>query len=160
MAKGRKTIPSKIIELRGGTTHTHRPPRNDEPEPPERMPSCPRHLDKEARKEWRRTAKILKQIGLLTELDRAVLTGYCQSWSEYVSATLEAQRMGSVYKKSDGTPGINPYVRLAREAYDRMMKAAVLLGLSPSSRAGLKVEKPKPQSKAAAFRERKKGGVK
>ena len=157
MAKGRKSIPSKIIDLRGGTDLTHRPPRNQEPTPPEKMPTCPRHLDSEARKEWRRAGKVLMSVGLLTELDRAVLAGYCQSWSEYVFATLQLQKLGTVYKKEDGTPGINPYAKIAAAAYDRWMKAGVLLGLSPSSRASLKVEKPKQQSKAEAFRARKNG---
>lgn len=155
MAKGRKPIPSKIIELRGGSEHTHRPMNDQEPKPPEKLPPCPRHLDKEARKEWRRAGKVLMEIGLLSDLDRAVFAGYCQSWSEYVSATVKVQDMGTVYKKNDGTPGINPYVRLAREAYERMMKAAVLIGLSPSSRAGLKVQKPRKKSKAVSFRARK-----
>lgn len=153
--KGRKSIPSKILELRGGTRHTHRPPRDQEPQPPEKMPSCPRHLDKEARKEWRRTGKVLMSLGLLSDLDRAVLAGYCQSWSEYVAATLKIQELGTVYKKADGTPGLNPYTRIAREAFERWMKAGVLLGLSPSSRASLKVEKQKPQSKTQEFRSRK-----
>ena len=168
MAKGRKSIPTKIIELRGGTAHTHKKPRDQEPQPPVKMPSCPKHLDKEARKEWRRTGKILNSIGLLSDLDRAVLAGYCQWWSEYVSSTIKAHEMGPVYvegQKKDkdgnilkpGIPKINPHVRLAREAYDRYMKAGVLLGLSPSARASLKVEKPKPKTKAEEFRDRKAG---
>ena len=157
MAKGRKSTPSKILELRGGVLHSHQKKgiRDQEPTPPEKMPSCPHHLDAEARKEWQRTGKILLSIGLLTDLDRAVLAGYCQSWSEYVSATLKIQELGTVYKKADGTPGLSPYIRIAREAFERWMKAGVLLGLSPSSRAGLKVEKPKPVSKAQLFRDRK-----
>jgi len=155
--KGRKAIPSKILQLRGGTAHSHRPPRDQEPIPPERMPPCPKHLDKDAKKEWRRAGKILQSIGLMTDLDMAVLAGYCQSYSEWAAATAEVQVKGLVYKKPDGSPGLNPYLRVAREAYDRMMKAAVLIGMSPSSRAGLKVEKPKPRSKAESFRERKNG---
>lgn len=98
---------------------------------------------------------MLMSLGLLTDLDRAVFAGYCQSWSEYIAATLKTQELGTVYKKKDGTPGLNPYTRIAREAFERWMKAGVLLGLSPSSRASLKVEKPKPKSKADKFRQRK-----
>ena len=155
MAKGRKSIPSKIINLRGGTRHTHRPDRDQEPQPPEKMPRCPKHLNKEARKEWRRAGRILQSIGIMTELDMAVLAGYCDAFAQWAEATIKVQETGLVYKKADGTPGLNPYLRVAREAYDRMMKAAVLLGLSPSSRAGLKVEKPKPKSKTDAFRSMK-----
>jgi len=155
--KGRKSIPSKIIDITGGTLRTHKPPRDKEPQPKERMPRCPKHLDKEARKEWKRAGKILLSIGLMTDLDMAVLAGYCDAFSQWAEATEKVHEAGLVYKKSDGTPGLNPYLRVAREAYDRMMKAAVLLGLSPSSRASLKVEKPKPKSKTETFRDRKNG---
>lgn len=159
MAKGRKSIPSKIIQLRGGTRHTHQPPRDQEPQPPEKMPSCPRHLDKEARKEWRRAGKILRAVGLMTELDRAVFAGYCQAWSSWVRACVELAKVGPVYAGKDGIPHHNPWSRVMREADEAWTKKAVLLGLSPSSRASLKVSKPKPQSKAQKFRDRK-GAVK
>ena len=153
--KGRKAIPSKIIELTGGTLRTHKKPREGEPKPPDKMPKCPVHLNKEARKEWRRAGKILQSIGLMTGLDMAVLAGYCDAFAQWAEATIKVQETGLVYKKKDGTPGLNPYLRVAKEAYERMMRAAVLIGLSPSSRAGLKVEKPKPKTQAEAFRARK-----
>ena len=150
--KGRKSIPSKIIELRGGTKHTHQPPRDQEPQPPEKMPVCPAHLDDMAKIEWQRCGKILMTIGLMTELDMAVLAGYCQAYSEWARATVEVPVKGPVWiEAKTGLPRLNPWLRVAREAYDKMMKAAVLLGLSPSSRASLKVEKPKVADPAEAF---------
>lgn len=168
--KGRKSIPSKILQLRGGVLHTHKAKsaRADEPRPPEKMPSCPKHLNKNARKEWRRAGKILQDVGLMTELDMAVLAGYCDAFAQWAEATVKVNEKGLVYvegQKKDkngqiinsGIPKLNPYLRVAREAYDRMMKAAVLIGLSPSSRANLKVEKPKRLSKAEAFRASRNG---
>jgi P27 family predicted phage terminase small subunit len=166
--KGRKAIPSKITELRGGARHTHRPPRDQEPKPPEGMPPCPDHLDEKAKKEWERAGAILQNIGLMTELDMAVLAGYCDAYSRWAKATVEVQSKGMVYvegakkdketgKMVGGIPKLNPYLRVAREAYDCMMKAAVLIGLSPSSRASLKVEKPKPKGRVELFMVRKNG---
>ena len=155
--KGRKSTPSNILQLRGGTAHSHRPPRDAEPRPPEKMPPCPKHLDKMARKEWRRAGKVLQTIGLLTDLDMAVLAGYCDGYSQWAEATAQVQKGGTVYKRPDGSPGLSPYLRVAREAYDRMMKAAVLIGMSPSSRASLRVEKPKPKGKVESFMGRKSG---
>jgi len=157
MGKGRKATPSKILELRGGTEHSHKKPRENEPTPPSQMPKCPSHLDKEAKAEWKRAGTILDSIGLMTGLDMAVLAGYCDAYSQWAKATLEVQATGMVYQKADETPALNPYLRVAREAYDRMMKAAVLIGLSPSSRVNLKVDTPKPISKTAAFMKRKNG---
>lgn len=213
MGKGRKPIPSKIINLRGGTAHTHRPPRDQEPEPPEEMPTCPRHLDRQAKKEWKRAGKILDTIGLLSELDMAVFAAYCISYSKWVDACnesnaiklidigkkLDPQKYGSrvvefhteyqtwifatndiiengiIIVNKDGIPGRNKILGLQREAGDRMAKIRksieknlhdrheemhknmTQIGLSPSNRASLKIEKPKGKSKAERFRDRKRG---
>ena len=157
MAKGRKRIPSKILEITGGTLRTHRPAPKNEPDPPAKMPPCPKHLDKEAKKEWKRSGKILQTIGLMTELDMMILAAYCEAYSRWTQATIKIQETGMVYQKKDGSPGFNPYLRIARDAYDQMIKAGVQIGMSPSSRSGLKVETPKPKSKIQEFKDRKKG---
>ncbi len=154
MTQGRKKIPSKIIEIKGGSSYTHRAMPTDEPNPRAGIPPCPKHLGADARKEWRKAAKILDSIGLLTELDKAVLAGYCESYAQWAEATRKIESMGMVYKKSDGTPALNPYLKVSHEAFDRMMKNAVLLGMSPSSRAGLKVD---PKNKKKSVEEEKKG---
>jgi P27 family predicted phage terminase small subunit len=152
MAKGRKRIPSRIIELTGGTKRTHKKPAGEkEPKPPLKLPSCPKHLDEHARKEWKRVSKILHSVGLLTGLDRAVLADYCDAYSQWAQSTTKAQEQGLVFMSKAGVPVLNPYYKISREASDRMKKSGVLLGLSPSSRAGLKVEKPKKENSAEDF---------
>jgi P27 family predicted phage terminase small subunit len=129
------------------------------------MPICPKHLDDEAKREWRRAGKVLKSVGLMTELDRATLAAYCDAYSRWVQATLKVQELGAVYVKGGvydkktnktigGEPRLNPYVRIAREAFDQMIRTGTLIGMSPSSRASLKVEKPKKKDPAEAEKER------
>jgi P27 family predicted phage terminase small subunit len=162
MAKGRKAIPTNIINLRGGSAITHRPPRDAEPRPPEKMPRCPSHLDDFARREWRRAAKILGPIGLLTEIDMMIFAAYCEAYSRWVYANTKAAETGMVYvegakkdpstgKMVGGIPRLNPYLRIAREAYDQMIKAGMQIGMSPVSRATLKVEKPAQADPREAF---------
>ncbi len=161
-------MPSAVLQLLGGTAHSHRPPRDEEPRPPEKMPPCPDHLDERARKEWDRVSKLLEDVGLLTELDMATLAGYCDAYSQWARASIEVQTKGMVYvegqkKDADGNiikagiPKLNPYIRVAREAFDRMMKNAVLIGMSPSSRASLKVPKKRAPGKVEKFMGRKNG---
>ena len=159
MAKGRKATPSKIVNLRGGTKHTHRPPRDQEPQPPEKMPRCPAHLDDVAKKEWERMGKILMNVGLMTEADMTTLALYAQSYADWVDATVKAREKGPVWVNAAGEPKFNPWLRVSKDARDRMMQNAVLLGAGgASSRVNLKVNKPKAKSKADAFMDRKKGG--
>jgi P27 family predicted phage terminase small subunit len=43
------------------------------------VPSVPRHLGKEARKEWLRITPLLEELGLISGLDRSALALYCQA---------------------------------------------------------------------------------
>lgn len=43
------------------------------------IPSAPRHLGKEALKEWKRITPLLEELGLVSGLDRSALALYCQS---------------------------------------------------------------------------------
>ena len=47
---------------------------------------CPEHLSPAAQAEWRRLAQSLQQDGLLTQVDRAALAAYCQSYGRWVEA--------------------------------------------------------------------------
>ena len=101
-------------------------------------PTCPAWLSLEGKREWRRVLPFLQKLGLLTALDRAALANYCESWSEWVRYQADIVRYGTIRIAADGTPQPTPWVRLASEARDRMMRAAAQFGFSPSARVGLK----------------------
>lgn len=42
------------------------------------VPSAPKHLGVEARKEWKRITPLLEELGLISGLDRSALALYCQ----------------------------------------------------------------------------------
>ena len=79
----------------------------------------PEYLDKEVRKEWKQAAKVLQDIGLLTELDVVVFSMYCQAYSEWRRAIKE---------KWDYSP---EWYKIMNESYACMMKATKLFGLLP-----------------------------
>lgn len=43
------------------------------------IPSAPKHLGPEARKEWKRITPLLEELGLISGLDRTALALYCQA---------------------------------------------------------------------------------
>lgn len=47
--------------------------------PPVEIPSAPKHLGIEAKKEWKRITPLLEELGLISGLDRAALGLYCQA---------------------------------------------------------------------------------
>ena len=140
--RGRKPLPSKIILLKGGTKHTHRPLRKNEPKPPTTIPKCPEHLDEEAQAEWKRMAKELKPLGILTQLDKAIFAVYCQAFSTWAQATRKITEMGMVRVTKNGFTEQNPFLPIANKAKEQMMKALIEMGMTPSSRARVKVTSP------------------
>lgn len=168
--KGRKATPNKILELRGGSSCSHRPERKD-PDLPSVIPSCPEHLDEEARKEWDRITKVLDSIGLITDLDRATLAAYCEAYSRWAQATIKIREMGMIFAEGrqvdkegkvikPGIPKANPYIKIARDAYDQMVKTGSLFGMSPSSRASLSIHNQaasQATDKTELFRKMKNG---
>ena len=80
-ARGRKPKPTALKELEGNPGKRSLNP--SEPKPPQKAPSCPAWLEKEAKREWRRLSKGMEQLGILTELDRAAFAGYCQAYARW-----------------------------------------------------------------------------
>jgi P27 family predicted phage terminase small subunit len=137
---GRRPKPTALRELEGN--RGHRPLNRSEPKP-SGVPKCPPHLDKAAKREWKRISAELVTLGLLTELDRAALAGYCASWSRWVDAEENVQKFGTVIKSpKSGFPIQNPYVGVANTALDQMRRFMVEFGMTPSSRSRIQVAPP------------------
>ena len=75
---------------------------HDEPEPPDGIPRCPKHLAPVARTEWRRVARSLHAMGVLTPIDRAALAAYCQSYAKWVEAETKLKETPPLLKTPSG----------------------------------------------------------
>jgi P27 family predicted phage terminase small subunit len=110
---------------------------------PTGVPTCPRHLDDDAKKEWKRISAELITLGLLTSVDRAALAGYCVAWSRWIAAELQIQKFGTVIKSpKSGFPIPSPYVGIANVAMDHMRKFSIEFGLTPASRSKVQGTSP------------------
>lgn len=78
--RGRKPKPTAMKELEGNPGK--HPLNTSEPKPNKKAPACPKWLEPEAKKEWRRLAKQMEAIGILTEVDMAAFAGYCQAYAD------------------------------------------------------------------------------
>ncbi len=81
-ARGPKPTPKNVLQFRGSWRANLADDGSVNPEI--QIPGCPRHLLKEARKEWRRITPELQQLGLITRIDRAALALYCQEYAWWV----------------------------------------------------------------------------
>ena len=116
--------------------------------------SCPNWLTGEAKTEWRRVITVLSKVpGLLTSVDRAVLSSYCQAYARW----RQAEKHLEMPPKGEGptviitgqhgycAEQVSPWVNISKTYHDAMMKSAREMGFTPSARTGIKVpESTKP----------------
>lgn len=154
---GRKPLPTQMKVLRGNPGK--RAINKDEPKPKAKVPPCPRHLSKEARKEWRRISKELLTLGLLTVVDRAALAAYCQAWSRWVEAEEQMSKpdFKLVRSTDKGYEHASPWVGVANNALKQMKAFLVEFGLTPASRSRVSVAKPEDRDPYSEFLARKAG---
>jgi len=149
MTRGRKPIPPKIHVLRGNPGRRKLP--TDRLDPAAALPDCPDHLNDEARKEWANICAELGPMGILTRLDKAILAEYCQGWSLWIEALAMVTKLGLIGKSPSGYPMMNPYLAIANRAQEQMHRALTELGLTPSSRSRIKVDKASAADPVAEF---------
>lgn len=144
MKPGPRPTPNVIRLLHG---NPGRRPINDlAPTPKVKSPTCPKHLNKRAREEWRWITKRLMLQQLISEQDKAVIAIYCVAYARWVEAELEVQKTSAIINwiKRDangvqvGTfPMQNPWLGVANQAVRTMHRSLAELGLSPSARSQL-----------------------
>lgn len=154
--RGRKPRPTHLKLVTGNPGG--RPLNPNEPKPEPAIPAVPPHLPDAAKVEWGRVAHWAYDLGILTQLDRAVLAAYCAAYADWVKyselverhgpVTLIGQRKVTRVKKdgtaeteeSGGYPQQSVYVSMANKAEARMVRAAAEFGFTPSSRSRVNVE--------------------
>jgi len=156
-SRGPQPLPSNVHHLRGNPSKKSAADLLDEFRPEVDIPNCPAWCWKEAKKEWRRITPELERYGLISLVDRAALTLYCQAWAEYVwhkerlsadqkraeAKRLEAEAAGQEWTGGDGimVPTANGNLIYshhwvcARRAEDQVNKFLAAFGMSPSARS-------------------------
>lgn len=160
--QGRKPKASTIVErLRG-----------ENPVEPElrRMPSAPAHLSEVAKAEWRRVGRLLRDAGLLSDLDTTALALYCSAYADYVDARAMLQgpvgfcpncdpregsenpvgcnppfhlmvEYGRVFKGRLGKIVPSPYVAIHKQSREQMVRLLGEFGMTPASRSRIPKKK-------------------
>ena len=132
--RGRKPTPTAIKELEGNPGK--RPLNKSEPKPTKKAPACPKWLEPEAKKEWRRLAKQMEQLGILTEVDMAAFAGYCQAYARWKEAEEFITQHGTIVKTPSGYWQQVPQVSIAQTYLKIMNKFAEQFGLPRPPEAG------------------------
>ena len=120
----------KVLEGNPGK----RPLNKNEPKPKPITPRCPTWIIAEAKREWKRVVPELERLGLLTCVDRAALTGYCQSWARYVEAENYLKKNATTFETDKGYIMQVPQVAIAQKYLKICQSFMADFGLTPSAR--------------------------
>lgn len=147
--RGRKPHPTALKLLRNNPGR--RPLNTREPQHGALDPAVPSYLtDPVAVAEWQRIVGTLGQ-GHVTLVDRATLSAYCQKFAEWLEYEALKAAHPRVIKYPNGAPMPSPYISMANKALTLMLRAAVELGITPSSRARIVLADLTPADGLDAF---------
>lgn len=115
-----------------------------EPEPCRRRPPCPKWLDRDAKRLWRKVVEFTHAMGSLSLLDGPVVAQYCQVWSLWKRAEEFLHRHGDTYptRVPGGGPPIQiewPQAKQVRRLAAELSRLERQLGISPQMRGKLPV---------------------
>jgi P27 family predicted phage terminase small subunit len=143
--RGRRPKPTALRRLEGN--RGKRAWNHDEPVLPEAIPRCPGHLGPRARAEWRRVARPLVALGVLTAIDRAVLAAYCQAYGRWVEAEEALRETPALLRTASGHVQHSPWLVIANRQLELMARSMTELGMTPVARSrvpGLDPRMPLP----------------
>lgn len=116
------------------------------------IPAAPKHLGREAAKEWKRITPLLEELGLISGLDRAALALYCQTYGrlceleeafnlEVKGYTEQGKSYSEAVRKASSTTTPSGYeqqsvtVQLISSHRLQVHRHLMHFGLSPAARA-------------------------
>jgi P27 family predicted phage terminase small subunit len=97
------------------------------------IPEPPEHLDAVAKAKW---VEIIDSLQARAH-DQGVLdllTLYAVEWSRWRSAEEQVAKIGAVVRSPQGFPQVNPWLSVARQAHDRLVRLSKRLGIASPSK--------------------------
>ena len=124
-------------------------------------PTPPSFMSDDAKVEWGRVVGTLYRAGLMTEIDRAALAAYCQSYGRWAqaeralakAAELDEENFGLLTETSNGNAIQNPLVGIANKAKADVVRFATEFGMTPSARSRVSAnpDEQKQEDRAAKY---------
>lgn len=140
--RGPPKTPTKILEQQGSRRAKE---RKGEPQPKAATPDPPSWLSTNAKAVWRQVAKELLVLSILTTIDRNTLARYCVLWVRWRRAEDVLESEGMTYETETKSGSIilqRPEVTIAKALAAELLKVEREFGMTPGSRASIKVEGP------------------
>ena len=113
----------------------------DKAKPEVKLPDPPAHFDEAERACWTENARILAEMGLLTDADHCLLEIFCVTWLRWRRAVEETGDEFIVTSPKSGYPIQNPLLSIANKAAEQLRKIMGEIGFTPLSRSRLRTKR-------------------
>lgn len=137
-SRGPAPTPTVIKKLRGNPGK--RKLNGAEPRPAARIPTAPRWMSAEGKREYRKLARLLLGAGLLTEIDGVALAMMCEALDVYRRAKEAMGGEGVVVTSDKGNSYQHPALGVMNGARSDVLRWAREFGMTPASRTRISVE--------------------
>lgn len=134
MPAGRKPKPVELKILHGNPGKRELPKTRPSPSQPHRAPSPPDWLTDVGKQEWRRVARILHRLRVLTDADLTALAAYCDAYSRWRDARKQIEDQGITTETGAGNLKAHPATTVVHQAMLEMRQFMSEFGLTPASR--------------------------
>lgn len=134
---GRRGPPKKTSSLNGLAGNPGKRGVNEsEPSPNPLMDlKPPVFLNLYAKQEWKRIVPKLSVLGLLGDIDRAALAGYCNAYGTWEEANRLLRKQGLIVEVGkNGHLAQNPLLQVVNKQSDMMKGYLVEFGMTPAAR--------------------------
>ena len=143
MPRGRKPKPTAVKKASGALRKNPKRANKREPSPPTGWPDCPLYVkkDKPAHEHWKWLCKTLDEMHVLSKADLAVLEMAAVTYARW--RELDVIIAGANVSEISGRGSVitRPEAVQVHKHADRYLKLISELGLTPSSRSRIKVDK-------------------
>ncbi len=139
---GRSPKPTSLKVLGGNPGKRSLNRAEPKPKTSAKAPKSPAFLSENAKKEWKRVAPVLHEMGLLTEVDVAALAVYCQAYARWMEAEKTLAEEGTTFTTEKGYVGAHPAISIAKQCWATIKQFAAEFGLTPSARGRMTLPEP------------------
>jgi P27 family predicted phage terminase small subunit len=140
---GRKALPANVHLINGNPSKKRMSVLSDGSRVPVSIPKMPKHLDAGAKREWKSICSELEKLGLIADVDRAVVAMYCVVYSRWEYAETKIKEMKDDVGLIERTPNlykqISVWLQIANRCMEQLKGLIGEIGMSPSARARVKV---------------------
>ena len=132
---GRKPRPTETLKLAGTYRSDRHAPTEAAPAPS--STSAGVRLSARASRRFAQMSKLMRDAGLLSDVDRQALACYCEAYARWYESRNRLEADGLFLTSQSGNVTKHPAISVMENAASEMLRWSVELGLTPQSRTKL-----------------------